>query len=119
MAILLTVFGSYSVGLFIGGGVGFCVAVFSLGSRTPRRPMSGPSYELDDDDLGKLGITREQAVSYLSMGGVSCPKCRSQDIEGEVTQHDSGDPVQEIWCKRCDLRWLDVYQLASIEPVAE
>ena len=52
---------------------------------------------------------------YLQVGGLRCPFCDSDQIEGNEWNADSGSATQEVECNDCGESWLDVYKLVSIE----
>ena len=56
-----------------------------------------------------------QIDRYLACGGLRCPFCNSDQIEGDEWDADSGSATQEVGCKDCGESWLDVYKLMSIE----
>jgi len=53
--------------------------------------------------------------SYVVTGGVSCPFCRSKDIEGGHIEVDAGSAWQPVTCSACGREWEDVYRLVDIE----
>jgi len=52
---------------------------------------------------------------YIKSGGVICPYCGSEDIEGGFININIGEAFQEITCHSCDKRWTDIYKLIWIE----
>lgn len=64
-------------------------------------------------------LTRKQKQMYLKKGGVACPFCESEDIEGGFVEIDEGYVTQGMNCVSCGRRWNDVYKLKAVdvEPV--
>lgn len=62
-------------------------------------------------------ITEEQRKKYLKEGGVNCPFCGSEDIEGGHIDIDAGGAWQHITCLNCEKRWNDMYVLTDVEEV--
>ena len=63
-------------------------------------------------------LTEEQRKQYILNKGIVCPHCSSTNIEGESSlDMDSGYILQEIACRDCDARWIDVYKLHDIVPL--
>ena len=60
-------------------------------------------------------LSDEQMQQYLSLGGVRCPHCGSQDLEGQSVEINQGEAVQEVGCDSCGACWYDIYVLARIE----
>ena len=60
-------------------------------------------------------ITEEQGKKYVAGGGVHCPFCGSNDIEGGSLDFGGGSIAQEVSCLICDATWWDVYTLTGIE----
>ena len=60
-------------------------------------------------------LTEEQIKKYIEGGGVSCPHCGSQDIEGGFVEIVSGEAWQDVTCNHCGKKWTDIYKLKSIE----
>ena len=56
-------------------------------------------------------ISAEQANTYVQEGGVHCPVCGSEEIEGEFVTTGGGEASQEMRCLTCDARWTDIYTL--------
>lgn len=52
---------------------------------------------------------------YIEQGGVSCPNCQSQDIEGRSIEISAGCAWQPISCNNCPAVWNDVYKLDTVE----
>ena len=56
----------------------------------------------------------EQAQRYLKGGGVSCPFCGSEGVEGGFIEIDCGRACQRIGCNQCKQAWRDGYTLDSV-----
>lgn len=54
-------------------------------------------------------------AEYVRIGGVRCPHCRSEDIEGGQFEVEAGDVWQPVWCRACGQKWEDIYKLAGWE----
>ena len=57
---------------------------------------------------------KELAQKYVQAGGVKCPFCDSQDIEGGSVEIDSGRAYQKVSCHKCGKAWHDGYTLDSL-----
>lgn len=70
-------------------------------------------YPLHDD----LPLVEEDGTltdaGYVRAGGLKCPFCGSEEIEGGAWNADAGYATQEMSCNDCDEDWLDQYQLAG------
>jgi len=62
-------------------------------------------------------LTNKQKKSYLKNNYGSCPKCKSNDIEGSSVEIDGKETYQEVRCLECDLAWRDIYTLSNIEVI--
>jgi len=51
---------------------------------------------------------------YLFKGGVFCPWCRSDQIEGGDIDINRGIASQKMDCLECDKAWTDVYKLVEV-----
>ena len=56
---------------------------------------------------------------YLENGGVRCPFCDSDDLEGGFIEVDEGGACQEVRCLACERRWRDSYKLVDVEEIEE
>ena len=61
-------------------------------------------------------VDQEKALArrYIQAGGVKCPFCDSQDIEGGAVEIDFGRAYQKVTCKKCGKTWVDGYSLNSV-----
>lgn len=59
-------------------------------------------------------ITETQTKKYVAQGGVRCPVCNSENIEGSSIEVDAGGAYQEMTCTDCGEEWQDVYRLIDI-----
>lgn len=51
---------------------------------------------------------------YIKAGGIYCPYCGSEEIEGRIVEVDQGIARQEIRCVECRADWQDQYRLIAI-----
>lgn len=58
-----------------------------------------------------MELKKEQ---YIREGGVRCPYCASEDIEGTSFESDLDFSSQKITCNNCGKRWEDIYTLIDI-----
>ena len=63
-------------------------------------------------------LTDKQKADYIQSGGVCCPYCGSDQIEGDSYDHQEGCVTQEICCLSCDKSWTDVHSLTHIEETS-
>jgi hypothetical protein len=59
-------------------------------------------------------MTAQQAQEYLAGGGVSCPFCGSQELDGKYYDLDWGRAYQKVTCQGCGRSWHDGYTLDSV-----
>lgn len=52
---------------------------------------------------------------YMATGGILCPVCHSQDIEGGAVEIDAGTAYQAVTCHECEAEWSDVYRLVGYD----
>jgi transposase-like protein len=64
-------------------------------------------------------LTQAQREEYVKHGGISCPFCKSPDIEGSELTVDSGFCFQEIACLECSEAWTDEYVLTGVSEIGE
>ena len=62
-------------------------------------------------------LTAEQKDQYLAKGGVECPACGSNDIEGHSVTINEARAFQTVHCHVCDAEWMDTYALTSVQLV--
>ena len=72
----------------------------------------GPEEPEESTTTSALPHARE----YVDAGGVFCPNCRSDQIEGDSVDFDGRYCTQRMRCLDCDVVWFDVYTLSSVEP---
>ena len=60
-------------------------------------------------------MTKAQSDKYVENGGVRCPYCNSEDIEGGFVETGEGRAWQKIKCNNCDYSWRDIYKLVAAE----
>lgn len=56
---------------------------------------------------------------YVEAGGLQCPYCRSDDIEGQRFDGEGRSAWSEIQCRTCGERWLDIYTLTHFEKLED
>jgi len=61
-------------------------------------------------------LTDEQRAAYIKNGGLRCPFCSSENIDGIENNFDSGFMSQVVICTNCNESWSDVYKLVGITP---
>lgn len=59
----------------------------------------------------------ETNKEYCEHGGVHCPYCGSEDIDGGSIEINLAGAWQSITCLSCDKEWTDIYKLIAYEPV--
>ncbi|MHC4093936.1 MAG: hypothetical protein ACYSVY_27300 [Planctomycetota bacterium] len=65
-----------------------------------------------------MSLSDQAKRRYLDGGGVHCPFCESDDIEGGFVEIDAGYTHQSIHCLKCGKEWNDVYKLHDVEERA-
>ena len=66
--------------------------------------------------MNRLTPERTAELEYIKAGGLHCPYCRTDEIEGYSIDIGGGEAWQEVSCLRCHASWKDVYTLTSLEP---
>ena len=56
---------------------------------------------------------------YLKNGGIFCPFCKNQDIEGGSVEIIEGTAQQNVSCVACGGAWRDKYKLNAVETIEE
>ena len=64
----------------------------------------------------ELSFEAAQAA-YLTSGGVRCPVCSADQLEGESVETGNGIAWQKITCLSCLSMWVDNYKLVSIDEL--
>jgi len=59
-------------------------------------------------------LTKEQRAEYIKNGGLRCPFCNSENIEGLSAEFDAGYVSQDIICNICHSDWTDIYSLTDV-----
>ena len=54
---------------------------------------------------------------YLKNGGIFCPFCKNQDIEGGSVDIIASEAIQEVSCVSCGGAWRDTYKLHAVETI--
>ena len=76
-----------------------------------------PHYsERDIDSAWQDALAAYAAERYVKKGGVECPFCGSNDIEGGEVAIDAGGATQEVSCLECGESWYDLYALTGYLP---
>ena len=57
----------------------------------------------------------QQLATYLAHGGVTCPHCQSEQIEGGFVTVEQGCAFQEVDCHSCNASWVDRYTLTAVQ----
>lgn len=52
-------------------------------------------------------------------GGLRCPLCGSENLEGSNIQVDAGIAWQNIICEDCEANWSDIYKLIGYSNLVE
>ena len=60
-------------------------------------------------------LTKEQIDKYVKSGGVKCPKCESEQLEGGQFEADAGFVYQPITCNECGFSYNDTYDLVGVD----
>lgn len=68
---------------------------------------------------GSMAFSKEQVEKYLKGGGVSCPVCGSENIEGGDKEMDLDGVSQIITCQSCGKQWTDFYTLTDVEEIED
>jgi len=61
-----------------------------------------------------MKLTKEQKKEYIKNGGLRCPFCRSENIDGIENNFDAGYLSQVVICNECHESWSDIYSLTDI-----
>lgn len=64
-------------------------------------------------------MTPLSSIEYVQIGGVRCPFCADDDIEGKSLNVDQGGASQKIGCNACGKIWWDLYTLTGYEPIED
>ena len=56
-------------------------------------------------------------TQYVSHGGIHCPRCNENSIEGDSVEIDGPIAWQNVNCTACGLEWTDHYKLTGINNV--
>ena len=59
-------------------------------------------------------INERQTKKYVAEGGIKCPVCGDDRIEGSHIEIDAGGAWQEMTCTHCGEEWQDIYRLVDI-----
>lgn len=62
----------------------------------------------------KYALNQREVRAYVNGGGVRCPYCQSDQIEGREVNFDLGTAYQEAGCNACGAEWEDAYDLNRI-----
>jgi len=75
--------------------------------------LDSPLREID------LPAAFPKAMSYLQEGGLHCPQCGSEQIEGGSFESSGGSGTQEIGCLKCGAEWYDIFELVNITQIRQ
>jgi hypothetical protein len=65
-----------------------------------------------------IELSPEQKAAYVSGGGLKCPVCQSNNLDGGDTDLDGPVIRADSTCLDCKAVWVDVYTLSDIEKVS-
>ena len=51
---------------------------------------------------------------YIKGGGLVCPFCGFESLEGGFVEVDAGKAFQTVRCGNCHNKWEDVYELVDM-----
>jgi len=74
--------------------------------------MGGESIPTTSQAPAQAEMTQEE---YLVGWGVSCPKCRSTDLEVVSFESDCSYAWQPVSCLTCGAEWRDLFSLEGYE----
>ena len=63
----------------------------------------------------KTELSDSDVKSYVAGGGLKCPFCGNDQLQGDSFDVEAGECRQEMSCPRCHAEWWDVYQLKGLE----
>jgi len=69
--------------------------------------------------MNKKRLNENEVKQYVQAGGVKCPFCGSEDVEGGSMDVDTGYVSQEVTCLECDSTWNDLYKLIDVVEIEE
>jgi len=61
----------------------------------------------------------DKVKPYIERGGVACPFCESNNIEGRQFDVQAGTAWQPMRCTDCNGEWNDVYRLDAISEIRQ
>ena len=73
-----------------------------------REECQGSAVCSGKDKERRMVMTNEE---YVACGALLCPYCKSDDVEGDLPEIDSGLAVQESKCNTCGAEWLRLFHL--------
>lgn len=78
-----------------------------------REECQGSAVCSGKDKERRMVMTNEE---YVACGALLCPYCKSDGVEGDLPEIDSGLAVQESGCNACGAEWHDIYRLVCFTP---
>ena len=57
--------------------------------------------------------------TYIKGGGLLCPFCDAESVQGGFIQIEAGKAFQEMGCTECEGSWQDIYELIDFIPYKE
>ena len=60
---------------------------------------------------------QDKVTPYIQRGGVACPFCESNNIEGRQFDVQAGTAWQPMKCTDCNRQWNDVYRLDGVSEI--
>ncbi len=64
--------------------------------------------------MSKQNKTTIDITKYIDEGGVRCPYCGADQIEGGSVEIEEGTAQQKVGCLSCDRHWTDIYHLVGV-----
>lgn len=62
-------------------------------------------------------LTEEQRLGYVMGKWAHCPKCGSEQIQGDSIEIDGNSAWQKVGCLDCDAEWIDTYTLSDVQTL--
>ena len=62
-------------------------------------------------------LTDEQRLHYVVGKWSHCPKCGSEQIQGDSIEIDGNSTWQRVGCLDCDAEWVDTYTLSDVQTL--
>ncbi len=62
-------------------------------------------------------LTEKQRLDYVMSKWSHCPKCGSEQIQGDSIEIDGNIAWQRVGCLDCDAEWIDTYTLSDVQTL--